>query len=190
MDFNWILINSYKFPITVLGPGERIGIWTQGCSIRCNGCMSKHTWEFDKTKKKDIYQFVNLLKKFNCKSVTISGGEPFDQINFLFFLKELRKNGFDDILVYSGYKYEYIRKNFKKYLFYIDVLISEPFEKGNESDLAYKGSDNQKAIIFNKKIFNKYKKFLTSKKNKTLQIFNDLIVGIPYQKDIERILNE
>jgi anaerobic ribonucleoside-triphosphate reductase activating protein len=190
MDFNWILINNYKYPITVLGPGERIAVWTQGCSIRCKGCMSKHTWEFNKNYKKNIKEFIHELNQYNCKSITISGGEPFDQINFLFFLKELRNNGFDDILVYSGYPYNFIKQSFKKCLFYIDVLISEPFESGNESLLAYKGSDNQKAIIFNKKIFNKYKKFLTSKKDKTLQIFDDLIVGIPYQKDIERILNE
>jgi len=190
MDTNWILINSFKYPVNVLGPGKRIVVWTQGCSIRCKGCMSEHTWKFDKTKKVNIKEFVKLLMKFNSFSITISGGEPFEQENFYFFLKELRENGFRDILVYSGYKYEYIKKNFKNCLYLIDVLISEPFELGNESNKIYKGSENQKAIIFNKSIFPKYEKFLTKKKEKKLQIFEDLIVGIPYQKDIERIINE
>ena len=190
MDANWILINNYKYPVTILGPEERVVVWTQGCSIKCKGCMSKHTWEFDKSKKKDINKFVENLKKYNSNAITISGGEPFDQKNFFFFLKELRKNGFNDILVYSGYRYEYIKKGFIDYLYYIDVLITEPFEYGNESEKFYKGSDNQKAIIFNKKIFYKYKKFLTSNKNKNLQVFDDLIIGIPYQKDLEKVLNE
>ena len=51
MDTNWISINNYKYPVTVLGPGKRIVVWTQGCSIRCKGCMSIHTWTFDEKKK-------------------------------------------------------------------------------------------------------------------------------------------
>ena len=190
MDTDWILINNYKFPVTVLGPEERVVVWTQGCSIRCNGCMSKHTWSFDILKSINIKILVNKLKKFNSSSITITGGEPFDQKNFFYFLQELRNSGFNDILVYSGYTYEFIKINFKRYLYLIDVLISEPFELGNESNKMYKGSENQKAIILNKDIFYKYKKFLTQQKNKKLQVFEDLIVGIPNQKDIQRIMNE
>jgi len=189
MDFDWIFINDYKYPVSVLGPEKRIVVWTQGCSIRCKGCMSKHTWEFDEDKKVNIYKFVSQLKNLNIKNITISGGEPFDQKNLKLFLQELRKNGFNDILVYSGYKYEYIKKTFKSLLYYIDVLISEPFEDGNESELKYKGSNNQKAIVFNKNIYPKYENFLNTKKDKTIEIFDNLIVGIPYQKDIKRILN-
>ena len=85
MDTDWILINNYKFPVTVLGPEERVVVWTQGCSIRCNGCMSKHTWSFDILKSINIKILVNKLKKFNSSSITITGGEPFDQKNFLHF---------------------------------------------------------------------------------------------------------
>jgi len=190
MDTGWILINNYKYPVSVLGPGKRVAVWTQGCSIRCKGCMSKHTWKFDLTKKVEIDQFVKSLREYGSTSITISGGEPFEQRNFYFFLKALRKNGFEDILVYSGFRYRDIKKKFKECLYLIDVLISEPFELGNESEKLFKGSENQKAIVFNKSIFPKYESFLTKKKEKKLQMFDDLIIGIPYQKDIERILNE
>ena len=189
MDTEWILINRYEFPVTVLGPGKRIAVWTQGCSIRCNGCMSKHTWDFDETKKIAIEKLIEKLKLFNTTSITISGGEPFEQKGFLSFLKKLRKNGFDDILVYSGYSYEYLKSRFIEHFYFIDVLISEPFEKGNESYFSFKGSNNQKAIVFNKAIFEKYRNFLTSRKEKRLQIFEDMIIGIPFQKDIERVQN-
>ncbi len=45
-----ILLNKAHFPVTVLGPGRRIGIWLQGCSIGCAGCISQDTWEADATK--------------------------------------------------------------------------------------------------------------------------------------------
>ena len=37
-------LNRVHFPVTALGPGRRVGIWLQGCSIRCPGCMSLDTW--------------------------------------------------------------------------------------------------------------------------------------------------
>lgn len=184
---NTILISLIAFPVTVLGIGKRIGVWTQGCSIGCYGCMSKHTWEFDKTKSKDIDDLVNELKNYQTKAITISGGEPFEQKNLLIFLQKLRAVGFEDVLLYSGYTQKYIFDNFLNHLEFIDALICEPFEHGNESTLLYKGSKNQKLIILNKKLENKYNGYATLTKNKKLQCFGNIIVGIPYQKDLEVI---
>ena len=39
-----IALSRIHFPVTTLGPGRRIGIWFQGCSIRCPGCISMDTW--------------------------------------------------------------------------------------------------------------------------------------------------
>jgi len=33
-----IAISRAHFPISTLGPGLRLGVWMQGCSIRCKGC--------------------------------------------------------------------------------------------------------------------------------------------------------
>lgn len=74
-----LLVNIIHYPVYTLGPGKRVGIWLQGCSIRCKGCMSSHTWEFDKNRAIKIEQVTNILKSFGCKRLTISGGEPFDQ---------------------------------------------------------------------------------------------------------------
>lgn len=40
-----IAINKIHFPVSTLGFGQRLGIWFQGCSIRCPGCISRDTWE-------------------------------------------------------------------------------------------------------------------------------------------------
>ena len=39
-----IAISRVHFPVTTLGPRRRLGIWMQGCSIRCPGCISADTW--------------------------------------------------------------------------------------------------------------------------------------------------
>ena len=37
-------LSRLHHPVTTLGPGRRAGIWFQGCTIRCPGCMSVDTW--------------------------------------------------------------------------------------------------------------------------------------------------
>lgn len=38
------------YPVEVLGPGKRIGIWFCGCPRRCEGCSNPELWEFQKVK--------------------------------------------------------------------------------------------------------------------------------------------
>ncbi|HSV19446.1 MAG TPA: 4Fe-4S cluster-binding domain-containing protein, partial [Casimicrobiaceae bacterium] len=45
-----IELNKAHWPVTVLGPGKRIGLWLQGCSIHCPGCVSQDTWSADPSK--------------------------------------------------------------------------------------------------------------------------------------------
>ncbi len=190
-----ILINLIHYPVYTLGVGKRIGVWFQGCSIKCKGCMSKYTWEFDKKYKRDIDEVLKEILSYPSKKITISGGEPFDQPKALeYFLKKLKLNGFKDILVYTGYEYEEIKDRYNYILKYIDVLISGRFIEGLGTEYIWKGSDNQKMYIFNKKLEKIYNEYRKEKKNKRLQIVekNDdiYILGIPYQKDIKEILDE
>jgi anaerobic ribonucleoside-triphosphate reductase activating protein len=189
-----VLINLIHYPVHVLGVGKRIGVWFQGCSIRCKGCMSQYTWKFDKKFERDIEEVLKEIKSYGVKKITFSGGEPFDQPEQLkYILKELKKSGFEDILVYTGYEYDEIKKRYGDILKYIDVLIAGRFIEGLESDYIWKGSENQKMYIFNKKLENVYKKYKKMKKNKELQIVeknNDIyILGIPYQKDIKGFID-
>ena len=47
-------LNKAHFPVTALGPGRRIGIWVQGCSIQCPGCVSLDTWKPDRSKAIEV----------------------------------------------------------------------------------------------------------------------------------------
>jgi anaerobic ribonucleoside-triphosphate reductase activating protein len=183
-----VLINLIYAPVLTLGPGIRIGVWFQGCSIRCKGCISKHTWEFDKKYKKTIAQVIDQINYYseiyNTKSITISGGEPFDQSASLYILlKKLKELKFNDILLYSGYKFNYLQKNYGDILKYIDVLIDGPFIESKKTNKIYKGSNNQRMYILNKSLSPIYQEYKKQLKNKKLQLItkdNEIyLIGIP-----------
>lgn len=183
-----VLINLIYAPVLTLGPGIRVGVWFQGCSIRCKGCISKHTWEFDKKYKKTIAQVIDQINYYseiyNTKSITISGGEPFDQNSSLYILlKKLKELKFNDILLYSGYKFNYLQKNYGDILKYIDVLIDGPFIESKKTNKIYKGSNNQRMYILNKSLSPIYQEYKKQLKNKKLQLITKdnetYLIGIP-----------
>jgi anaerobic ribonucleoside-triphosphate reductase activating protein len=122
-------LSKLHFPITALGPGRRIGIWVQGCSIRCAGCMSRDTWAFSEGDE-PVDALLNRMAPWltEADGVTISGGEPFDQPHGLLTLLSALSERFDgDVLVYSGYRFEVLEARHGDALALIDALISEPF---------------------------------------------------------------
>ena len=187
MEAKWLQINLVHYPVTVLGPGKRVGVWVQGCSLRCPGCISVHSWDFNSRERIYLDKLFEKLKEFNSSKITISGGEPFEQRYFLEFLQALREFGFNDIFVYSGFEWDYIEQNFNKHLKYIDALVCGRFIQGDESPYLYKGSNNQEMIILSKVLYKEYDLYRKLKKNKRLQRVKNFIIGIPYQKDIEQL---
>ncbi|MDY6787204.1 MAG: 4Fe-4S cluster-binding domain-containing protein, partial [candidate division WOR-3 bacterium] len=59
-----ISINNIVYPVNSLGPGTRIGIWVQGCSMECKRCMAKHTWNINEGKRYKIYQLTNRIEVY------------------------------------------------------------------------------------------------------------------------------
>lgn len=161
-------ISRLHFPVTTLGPGKRIGIWFQGCSIHCEGCISADTWQFN-INMIDINELKRVLKNWlpNCTGITITGGEPFDQQPALFELLNFLRPYTLSILVYSGYPYQKLSKKKEIREGLIDVLISEPYEHKESQTKPLVGSDNQKIHV------------LTPLGE---SMFSDYILGIPEKK--------
>jgi len=174
------------YPVKTLGPGDRVGVWFQGCSIRCRGCMSVETWNFEDGTEIDPKKLAKKLAKIS-SSFTISGGEPFDQPDELKkFLEELKKEDIEDIILYTGYPEKKVLNRFPWIKNLCSLLISEPFVLELETKFGWKGSENQKAKILNEKLKEHYRAFLESKKQ-NLQILNGVVVGIPSKKDLVNI---
>ncbi len=81
-------IHSLESFGTVDGPGIRYVVFFQGCPMRCLYCHNPDTWEM---KKGTLYSADDLLEKAlryrnywgDKGGITVSGGEPLMQIDFL-----------------------------------------------------------------------------------------------------------
>jgi anaerobic ribonucleoside-triphosphate reductase activating protein len=144
-----IAISRIHFPVTNLGPGRRVGIWFQGCSIRCPGCISVDTWAEGpgKTSVSEVLQaiapWIPLADGF-----TISGGEPFDQPRALAeLLTGIRSHSRTDILVFTGHPLEAVGQQLSSMNGLIDALVADPFDLTASQTLALRGSDNQRLLL-------------------------------------------
>ncbi|MFJ2462502.1 4Fe-4S single cluster domain-containing protein [Pseudomonas sp. NPDC087615] len=142
-------LSRMHFPVTTLGPGRRIGIWFQGCSIRCPGCISADTWG-PWHRRLSLEQLLEQITPWlhEAEGITISGGEPFDQFDALRSLLEgLRRLSELDILVYSGYSLEQLNESLLQTKGLIDALISDPYIEALSQTMALRGSDNQRLSL-------------------------------------------
>jgi anaerobic ribonucleoside-triphosphate reductase activating protein len=146
-----VAISRLHFPVHTLGPGRRIGIWFQGCSIRCPGCISLDTWAIDRGWT-TVHAVLECLGEWatDADGVTVSGGEPFDQPEAL---KELlvglraRMRRDADILIYSGYRHEKLKPMLDGLIGLYDAMITEPYEVSSPQTLVLRGSDNQRLLF-------------------------------------------
>ena len=195
-----LLINLLYYPLYSLGPGVRVGIWFQGCSIQCKGCISDHTWAFDSQYEQyidDVLEKLRPIYEQSINRITISGGEPFDQPESLKqLLKGCRKIGFKDILVYTGYHYVQLITMYRDIFQYIDVLIDGNFQSGNTSEYIWKGSDNQQLILLSNdsQIVSQYYDFQNTvdlNTPRSIELIKNnssiVVIGIPRQEDVEII---
>jgi anaerobic ribonucleoside-triphosphate reductase activating protein len=164
-----IAINKAHFPVTVLGPGRRIGIWLQGCSIGCKGCVSQDTWAKDPGRLMDLAALLAWCRKVaggQIDGVTLSGGEPFDQPQALAALltglhnwRKRDKLDFD-ILCYSGYPLAKLERLHAPLLARLDALIPEPFQQQQPVTHVWRGSGNQPLVLLSARGRVRYAEFV------------------------------
>jgi anaerobic ribonucleoside-triphosphate reductase activating protein len=141
-----LYLSRVHFPITALGPGRRVGVWFQGCSIRCPGCISADTWAFGRgaTTVGAALEAIDAWLSV-ADGVTISGGEPFDQPDALLdLLRSVRSRFSGDILVYTGHAFETVSPFIARAPGLIDALITDPYDASASQTFALRGSDNQR----------------------------------------------
>ena len=142
-----LFLSRVHFPVTTLGPGRRVGLWLQGCSLRCPGCVSVDTWAA-KRGETTVEAVLTALAPWlsEADGVTISGGEPFEQPEALEALLRglrMRAPAQCDILIYSGYPWERLATQVNAWPGLADALIPDPYRAGAGQTLAWRGSDNQ-----------------------------------------------
>ena len=79
-------IHSIESCGTVDGPGLRFVVFTQGCPLRCQYCHNPDSWSFDENKKMSVDEILaeyDGVKEFCHGGMTVTGGEPMAQIDFV-----------------------------------------------------------------------------------------------------------
>lgn len=156
------------YPVEVLGPGKRVGIWVSGCPHHCVGCSNPELWEKLPEYEIDVFKFYHFIKSTfkGCKidGFVITGGDPLFQAHDLSELLPLLKSMSNDILVYTGYEMRNLcalaDPDINKCLQYIDVLIDGPYIEALNCGLPMRGSSNQNIIYLNSTLQTYYEDYM------------------------------
>ena len=131
-------IHSFESFGTVDGPGIRYVVFMQGCPLQCKYCHNRDTWN---TQGGIEYSVDDIISRINrCKTyieasnggVTISGGEPLLQIDFLLDIcKKLKEENIHIALDTAGVgigKYDEILKLVDLVLLDIKHITKEEYK--------------------------------------------------------------
>jgi len=101
-----MLVYSKIDSSTANGPGNRAVLWFAGCSLGCPGCWNPDTHAFDNKKETYLSEIIDWVKGLkDVEGITFSGGEPFQQAQFLYLLCDAIRRERPDLTIgsFSGY---------------------------------------------------------------------------------------
>ncbi len=139
------------------GPGLRISLWVQGCSLRCTSrCLNQHLIPDKGGHLMPASRLTASLRRLaadyrQVEGITVLGGEPFDQAAALAAaLAPVRAQGLS-IMVYTGHLWEDLRASHdsgaRALLALCDILVDGPFlAEQHDDSLVWRGSRNQRIL--------------------------------------------
>ena len=88
----------------VNGPGKRAVLWFQGCTLNCPGCYNPDTHPV-LAQPHAVGEIVTRLAALQIEGVTLSGGEPFQQLPGLLALLAAIKTELPhlSVVIFTGY---------------------------------------------------------------------------------------
>ena len=107
------------------GPGIRFVVFMQGCPLRCLYCHNPDTWIKGNAKSKmtpsAVFAEYKKVKGFVKGGITLSGGEPLMQPDFLLdFLRLCKEEGIHTAIDTSGY---ILNEKIKELLKWVDLVL-------------------------------------------------------------------
>ena len=129
------LVHSTESFGSVDGPGVRFIIFLQGCPLRCQFCHNPDTWKMTEETGavwKSADELLNQALRYrpywkNGGGITISGGEPLLQIDFLLeFFKKAKEKGIHTTIDTAGGPFtreEPFFSKFNELMQYTDLIL-------------------------------------------------------------------
>lgn len=126
---------------TVDGPGVRFIVFTQGCKMRCEFCHNPDTWKIGGGREVTTDEVIEEALKYRGYwgeegGITVSGGEPLLQLDFLTDLfKKAKALGIHTTIDTCGRPFTYEEPFFSKFnelMKYTDMLLFDIKHIDNE----------------------------------------------------------
>lgn len=150
-------IHSLESFGTVDGPGVRFVVFCQGCPMRCQYCHNPDTWAIGSGTRMSaeavMSQFMKNHEFYQNGGITVTGGEPLLQIDFLLELFRLAKqNKIHTCIDTSGITYhpkasDYNRK-LDELMTLTDLVMLDIKHIDPESHRSLTGQDNADILAF------------------------------------------
>ena len=140
---------------SVDGPGVRFIIFVTGCPLRCQFCHNPDTWKMTDGEKTEVDALVK--KALRCKpywrnggGITVSGGEPLLQIDFVTeFFKLAKEKGVHTTLDSSGSAFtreEPFFSKFNELMKYTDLVMLDLKQTDTEKHKELTGRTNENIL--------------------------------------------
>ncbi len=147
---------------TVDGPGIRFVVFMQGCHLKCKYCHNRDTWDMNSGVTYTADELISNILRYKSYfdnsggGVTVSGGEPLLQVQFVTELfKKLKELNIHTALDTSG-NFP-ISKEIKELLNYTDLVLLDIKHINNEKCIDLTGVPNTKTLEFAKYLSNNSK---------------------------------
>ncbi|MGF7016327.1 pyruvate formate lyase activating enzyme [Lachnospiraceae bacterium PF1-21] len=144
-------IHSLESFGSVDGPGVRYVIFVAGCPMRCQYCHNPDTWKMNTGKEMTADELIEKALRYRSYwgsegGITVSGGEPLMQLDFLLELfKKAKEQGIHTTIDTSGNpftKHEPFFSKFNELLKYTDLIMLDIKHIDNAQHLKLTGQPN------------------------------------------------
>lgn len=181
-------IHSQESFGTVDGPGIRYVLFFQGCPMRCQYCHNPDTWELNGGTEITVEEIMREYQKnrpfYEKGGLTVTGGEPLLQIDFLIELfREAKKENIHTCIDTSGITYRpgnaaYIAK-LDELMKYTNLVMLDIKHIDAQKHLSLTGKDNAGILAFAEYL---------EKKNIPLWVRHVVVPGISdEEKDLKKL---
>ncbi len=188
-------------PISTLGPGRRVAVWVQGCTLACPGCASTDTWDPHGGTLTTVSQVAATICRLFCEDrsltgLTITGGEPLQQPVALTRLLRQLRSAWDsadrqiDVALFTGYRLRAARGRGSTVLDVVDLVIAGPYRAHAGHGGGLRASANQQIEALTE--LGRTRLAGMPLESPTMQVAMDgendlLLVGLPRPGDLDRM---
>lgn len=148
------LIHSIESFGTVDGPGVRYVVFLKGCPLRCAYCHNPDTWDnqgaLEMTAKEVLDGYFKNKEFYKNGGITVTGGEPLVQIDFLTELfKMAKEENIHTAIDTSGITFSESNKDkFDNLMQYTDLVMLDIKHIDDEKHISLTGASNKNVLEF------------------------------------------